>query len=104
MPNNGGTRKALDKLGVTGSSPVPPTKESPANAGFSPFSEARHRDLEARAPAELLDPSLQLRAVDATRVGLGDHALERLVRGLRRPVRKHDARLPAAQIRLVDEQ
>ncbi len=24
----------LDKLGVTGSSPVPPTKKSPANAGF----------------------------------------------------------------------
>ena len=25
----------LDKLGVTGSSPVPPTPESPAQAGFS---------------------------------------------------------------------
>jgi hypothetical protein len=24
----------LDKLGVTGSSPVPPTSESPANAGL----------------------------------------------------------------------
>jgi hypothetical protein len=27
----------LDKLGVTGSSPVPPTRERPAQAGFDDF-------------------------------------------------------------------
>jgi hypothetical protein len=33
----------LDKLGVTGSSPVPPTSQSPALAGFSLASSGHNR-------------------------------------------------------------
>ena len=35
---------------------------------------------------------------------VADHALERRVRGLGRPVREQDARLPAVQVRFVGEQ
>jgi hypothetical protein len=37
----------LDKLGVTGSSPVPPTSEAPAKAGVSFSLAATHRELSS---------------------------------------------------------
>jgi hypothetical protein len=53
---------------------------------FASPAEALDR-LEAGLAAELLDSRLELRAVDAIRVDLGYHALERVVGGLGRPVR-----------------
>src|SRR5215218_10825503 len=75
--------------------------------------EREHRDGEPRnhqpegscgSAAELLDPRLEFRAVDAAEVDLRDHALERLVRRLWRPVAEQYSGLPAAQAGLVGEQ
>jgi hypothetical protein len=50
-----------DKLGVTGSSPVPPTQKDPGNRGFS-FSRAR--TVPAVCSAKCLHPSARIALVD----------------------------------------
>src|SRR3954466_7158357 len=49
------------------------------------------------------DPRLELRAVDAVGIDLGDHILECLIGGLRRPIAEEETRLPPVQIGFVGE-
>ena len=68
MLNRGERRNAIDKLGVTGSSPVPPTSETPASPGVFVF----YSDYEKCASASLV-PEIR-RWQSSTSVKQGDEA------------------------------